>query len=105
MLPPIHRRLRNPGTHPHFLTKKTLPWYCSTEADSSFEELTKLLTEAPVLQYPHPSCEYIVETDASDTGVGAVLSQVHGERESVVAYYRKTFTLSEHNHCVTQREL
>jgi len=46
--------------------------------------------EAPILAYPDPAKEYILDTDASDHSVRAALSQVQGGSEVVVAYYSKT---------------
>ncbi|KAK7883236.1 hypothetical protein WMY93_029410 [Mugilogobius chulae] len=45
------------------------------EADSAFNQLKALFTSAPVLRNPDPKKQFIVEVDASDSGVGAVLSQ------------------------------
>ena len=45
------------------------------EAELAFAKLNGLFTSAPVLTQPDPSRQFIVEVDASDSGVGAVLSQ------------------------------
>jgi len=47
------------------------------------------------LAYPDPTLEYILDTDASDQNVGAVLSQVQEGREIVVAYYSKSLSPTE----------
>jgi len=47
------------------------------------------------LAYPDPDLEYILDTDASDQNVGAVLSQVQEGREVVVAYYSKSLSPAE----------
>jgi len=57
------------------------------------------------LAYPDPALEYILDTDASDQNVGAVLSQVQEGREVVVAYYSKSLSLTEQNYCTTRKEL
>lgn len=45
--------------------------------ENAFDDLCKALTTAPVLAYPDYTKPLIVETDASDKGLGALLSQSH----------------------------
>jgi len=61
--------------------------------------------EAPILAYPDPAKECIMNTEDSDHSVGAVLSQVQDGREVVVAYYSKALSAPEKNYCMTRREL
>lgn len=49
--------------------------------------------------------EFIVDTDASDIGLGGVLSQRNGDQEVVIAYFSKSLSKPERNYCVTRREL
>ncbi len=56
------------------------------EEDTSFELLKKCLTSPPILAFPDFKKEFILFTDASDYGVGAVLSQIHDGKEVVIAY-------------------
>jgi len=59
-----------------------------------------------ILAHPDPVKEYILDTDASNRNVGAVLSQVQDGREVVVAYYSKALSAPEKNYyCTTRREL
>lgn len=51
---------------------------------AAFDELKHLLTTAPVLGYPLNQGNMILYTDASDVGIGAVLSQVQQDRERVL---------------------
>ncbi|KAJ8389511.1 hypothetical protein AAFF_G00119010 [Aldrovandia affinis] len=50
-------------------------------------------------------CRFVLDTDASNVGMGAVLSQVGPEGERAVAYFSHTFNKAERNYCVTRREL
>jgi len=61
--------------------------------------------EAPILAYHDSAKEYILDTNASGLSVGAVLSQVLGGSEVVVAYYSKTVVAVEKNYCTTRKEL
>lgn len=72
---------------------------------SSFSRLRSVLVAAPVLAYPESTKTFIIDTDASNVGLGAVLSQegLHGEQ--VVAYYSHSLGKPEKNYCVTRREL
>lgn len=48
---------------------------------------------------------FVLDTDASDVGMGAVLSQVGQEGEKVVAYFSKTFNKTKRRYCITRRKL
>jgi len=61
--------------------------------------------EAPILAYPDPAKEYILDNDVSNHNVGAVLSQVQDGRGVMVAYYSKALSAPEKNCCTTRREL
>ncbi|XP_061093063.1 uncharacterized protein LOC133125281 [Conger conger] len=75
------------------------------ECQRAFTSLKKALLEAPVLTPPDPTLPFILDTDASNVGVGAVLSQVTSEGEKVVAYYSGSLNKHERRYCVTRREL
>ena len=57
----------------------------SHEAEIAFQNLKKALTEAPVLALPNFTTSFVVETDASGSGMGAVLTQ----KGHPLAYYSK----------------
>ena len=65
---------------------KTLFSWTET-CQAAFEELKNRLTTAPVLAFPRMDLPFIVETDASDIGVGAILSQKYEDGSiHVIAY-------------------
>ena len=71
----------------------------SKEADQSFNELKRLLSEAPVLAYPQFDKEFILETDASLLGLGACLCQADGEGNvHPIAYASRGLRGAERNY-------
>lgn len=88
------------------LTERTNIFNWTAECRTAFNELRRCLTTAPVLAYPDFTREFIVDTDASDTGIGAVLSQVdENGHERVIAYASRVLSKPERRYCVTRREL
>ncbi|ROT63006.1 hypothetical protein C7M84_019127 [Penaeus vannamei] len=77
----------------------------SADKERSEFSLKQALVEAPVLPYPDPSLPYILDTDASQEGVSAVLSPLKDGLEYVVAYYSCKFSKPERNYCGTRKEL
>ena len=79
------------------MKKSDLPEFQWTPAcQEGFDQLKKALTEAPVLAYPDYSKPFILETDASLKGLGAVLSQKGDDNEiRVVTYASRSLRPSE----------
>ena len=72
----------------------TTPFQWTPEADGAFQKLKVALTEPPVLAYPELHGLLTLDTDASSTGVGAVLSQQFpGNQENVIAYYSRVLSV------------
>jgi len=95
------------------LTKKATPWIWTTAQTTAFEMLKKLMCSKPVLTQPQYDKPFVVHTDASAYGVGAILLQ-EGEinpqkpskpRLHPIAYYSVTFTPTERNYDIYKREL
>lgn len=64
-----------------------------------------MLSSSPVLSVPKGEGEFVLDTDASNIGIGAVLSQIQNGKEMVIAYFSRVFSKTERNYCVTRREL
>ncbi|ROT61688.1 hypothetical protein C7M84_020536 [Penaeus vannamei] len=87
------------------LTRKGASFVWDETCHQAFVALKQALVEAPALPYPDPSLPYILDTDASQEGVGAVLSQLRDGQEYMVAYYSSKFSKPERNYCITRKEL
>ena len=77
----------------------------SEECEVAFRTLKERLMGAPILAFPKAEGQLVVDTDASDTGLGIVLAQVQEGEERVLSYGSQTLTKAERNYCVTRREL
>lgn len=87
------------------LTKKGVPFEWTTECELAFDKLKAALVSPEVMGYPHNDCSFILDTDACDVSIGAVLSQLQEGRERVIAYASRSLSKSERNYCVTDKEL
>ena len=77
----------------------------SLEARNAFLELKRLFRETPVLHYPSPVGQFILDTDASNESIGAALSQVQNGKEVPLAFASNSLSKSQRNYCTTKREL
>ncbi len=84
---------------------KSLSW--NPEARAAFKKLQEAFCTAPILTHPDPQLPFVVEVDASTTGVGAVLSQHHREppRLHPCAFFSKKLSPAERNYDIRNREL
>ncbi len=89
------------------LTEKNTPFLWTEKCEDSFNQLKKALISAPVLAYPSRDGQYVLDCDASNIGVGGILSVTNEDStgERPVAYFSRTLTKSERRYCVTRREL
>ncbi|GFT76149.1 retrovirus-related Pol polyprotein from transposon 412 [Trichonephila clavipes] len=89
----------------HKLTESKQKFQWTKECEDSFLQLKEALTSSPILIYTQPDKPFILDTDASNESVGAVLSQEIDGQERVVAYWSKCLSKPERNYCVTRKEL
>ena len=89
----------------HLLTRKGADFRWCTECEQAFETLKRRLTEAPVLAYPQARKPFILETDASGGGLGAVLSQAQADtRVHPIGYASRSLSKAESNYTITELE-
>ena len=78
----------------------------SNTAQNALDHLKKALTSEPILSLPDfQTGQFVVTTDASNKGIGAILSQIINGEERVIAYASRTLTSGESNYSATQLEL
>ena len=87
------------------LTRKSVRFSWDQSCQDAFESLKSKLVTAPVLAYPKAEPQYILDMDASNHAIGAVLSQVQDGEERVIAYASKALHGGQENYCTTKREL
>ena len=89
------------------MTKKGVDFSSwSEEALAAFSEIKESFASAPILVHPDVSLPFIVEVDASEVGVGAVLSQGPSPAKwRPCAFFSKKLSPAERNYDVGDREL
>lgn len=86
------------------LLRKNSPWVWSDEQTKSFEALKRALTAYPILSCPDFSLPFVLQTDASTCGLGAVLTQVINGEERVIAFASRTLSGPERKYSTTELE-
>ncbi|BHF75063.1 hypothetical protein SprV_0501815700 [Sparganum proliferum] len=91
------------------LTSKQNAFDLSDECERSFEELKRRLISPPLLAFPNISESappFVLDTDASDVAIGAVLSQQQTDGlEHPLIFASQTLTKPERNYSTTRKEL
>ena len=93
------------------LTEAGVRFEWTEECRAAFEKLKADITSDSVMAYPMAEGLFILDTDASSTGIGAVLSQVQWNEElqkdveRPVTFASKTLNKAQRRYCVTRREM
>ena len=83
------------------LTRRDTEWQWTKEQEKSFEEVKKLVTAAPILSYYDPKEELVIQCDASQKGLGAVLLQ----KGKPFAYASRALTDTETRYAQIEKEM
>ncbi|KAL6461592.1 hypothetical protein MHYP_G00297360 [Metynnis hypsauchen] len=86
------------------LKKKGVCWEWSADCQDAFTKMKKALQSAPVLAQPRPGVTFQVQTDASDVGLGAVLTQEIEGEEKVIAYASRVLQEAERRYSTSEKE-
>ena len=89
------------------LTRQNFRFHWNSEAQKAFDTLKGLFTSAPILSHPNPVLPFLLEVDASEVAVGAVISQRLGNKDLVhpVGFFSRKLSPAERNYDVGDREL
>ncbi len=83
-----------------------MSFHWGSEQDSSFKDLKHALTHAPVLVFPNFDDPFVIFTDTSGVGLGAVLMQTDGAgKQHVIVFASHALTVAEKNYSVTHLEI
>ncbi|GFU75197.1 retrovirus-related Pol polyprotein from transposon 297 [Trichonephila clavipes] len=82
--------------------KSTVDWNSSCQ--KAFEELKTRLSKNPVLYSPDFTKLFIIQCDASNLGIGVVLSQVCENEEHPIMFLSKKLSLAEQKYSTTEKE-
>lgn len=86
------------------LLRDNQKWQWTEIEQKSFDDIKKALTASPVLGLPDYTKPFILTTDASDQGIGAILSQKQEGKERVISYFSRPLNKAEKNYSITEKE-
>uniref|UniRef100_A0A8C4XGI4 Reverse transcriptase/retrotransposon-derived protein RNase H-like domain-containing protein n=1 Tax=Erpetoichthys calabaricus TaxID=27687 RepID=A0A8C4XGI4_ERPCA len=98
----LQRFLGLVGWYHKFIPRMADIW--TTECQDTVEQLKSHLQEPPVLAQPDPQLTFQVQTDASNLGLGAVLTQKIHQAEHVIAYASRALHGAELNYLTAEKE-
>jgi transposase InsO family protein len=88
------------------MTRKDTPFLWDDTAESAFNKLKLLFTKSPILHHAKSELQFIMECDASDSALGAILSQKNVDGSiNPIAYHSRKFTKEEVNYEIHDKEL
>ena len=89
------------------LFRSNVKWHWGEEQQQALDSLKRALTSAPILAFPSfkdiVANPFHLQTDASNTGLGVVLTQVQDGEERVISFASRTLLSAERNYSVTER--
>ena len=86
------------------LIKKDVEFEWGLEQQNAFDKIKNILASTPMLNYPNMDLPFVVQTDACDDGLGAVLSQVVDDIERVIEYRSRVLQPAEKIWPVREKE-
>ncbi|MGL5405383.1 MAG: reverse transcriptase/ribonuclease H family protein, partial [Propionibacteriaceae bacterium] len=91
------------------LLKKDSPFQWDENCQIAFLKIRDLLCTTPILALPSTGIKagkFVLDTDASEVAIGAVLSQRNANgQEKVIAYGSRSLSKQERNYCTTRKDM
>jgi transposase InsO family protein len=87
------------------LLKQEAKFEWTETQENAFQHLKSKLIKQPILQYPDFSKEFVLTTDASNQGLGAVLSQGPIGKDLPIAYASRSLNSAESHYTTSEKEL
>ena len=88
----------------HALTRKDAVFHWSAECQAAFDRLKHLLTTSPITAFPDFSQAFRLYTDASTTGLGAILAQIRDGKERIICCASRALNQAEKAYPATKLE-
>ena len=88
----------------HALTRKDAVFHWSEDCQAAFDQLKTRLTTSPITAFPDFSQAFRLYTDASTTGLGAILAQVRDGKERIICCASRALNKAEKSYPATKLE-
>ncbi|CAH8582717.1 unnamed protein product [Dicrocoelium dendriticum] len=86
------------------LTKEKSVFVWGPPQQKAFDEIKRRIASTPVMAIFDETCPTIVSTDASNIGLGAILSQIQNGHERVIAYASRKLSAAELSYSAGEKE-
>lgn len=88
----------------HELLRRDVPWNWTAAHEEAFRTLAVAIADTASLRLPDLNATFVLQTDASEYGLGVVLLQEHNGALRPVAFASHTLSAAERNYTVTEKE-
>ena len=88
----------------HNFTHKHATFVCDKDCEAAFLAVKERLTSAPILVPPCDEGDCVLDTDASDLALGAILQQEQDGQLRVIGYASCALINAEWHYCIMRKE-
>ena len=76
----------------------------TSENSACFEKVKQAVLDGTVLSIPKPDGKFVLQTDACDVGISAVLSQINDGAEKPICFFSRKLRENEENFAIIEKE-